>query len=112
MKVYMKQLSFNCFLAAVLFVSSINADAAAGTDGNAPAVDLWKLANERAQIHRFSTLIDSHGVKRFLSDETGLQAAIDWCKQTGVTKVYVEEFRDGYQAERATLENAKKRFLE
>ena len=45
-----------------------------------------------------------------MSSEEGLTKAIAWCRQTGVTKVYVEEFRDGYQADRAVLTLAKKRF--
>ena len=42
----------------------------------------------------------------------GIEKAIDWCKRTAVTKVYVETFRDGYQAERTALQHAKERFLE
>ena len=110
MKDHMKQLSFNYLLAAILIALGMKSGNATGAEAATPSIDLWKLANERAPIHRFSTLITSHEVQRFLSNETGLQAAIDWCKQTGATKVYVEEFRDNYQAERATLENAKQRF--
>jgi hypothetical protein len=72
--------------------------------------DLWKLANECAQTHRFSTLFTSHDVREYLSQPDKLQAAIDWCKKTGVTKVYIEEFRDGYHAERAALEIARDKF--
>jgi hypothetical protein len=106
----MKGPSINYLLAVVLFASGIKLQNAAGAELATPSPDLWILAKERAQVHRFSTLITSHEVQRYLSNETNLQAAIDWCKQTGVTKVYVEEFRDNYQAERSTLENAKKRF--
>jgi hypothetical protein len=38
-----------------------------------------------------------------LANESGLATAIDWCKRTAVTQVYVECFRDGYQADRTTL---------
>lgn len=72
--------------------------------------DLWQLAKQEKPIHCFSTLFTAHDVRRYLSSEEGLQAAMDWCKATGVTKVYVEVFRDGYQAERATLEKARERF--
>jgi hypothetical protein len=75
---------------------------------NAPS--LWNLAYQNAQVHRFSTLFTAQDVRRFLSTDEGLGAALDWCKQTGVTKVYIEEFRDGYQAERPTLEKARKTF--
>ena len=73
--------------------------------------NLWALARKRAPTHRFSTLFTAQDVKARFSDETGLREAIEWCKQTGVTKVYIEEFRDGYRAERETLLNAKRRFL-
>ena len=76
----------------------------------APAVDLWTLANQQSKVHRFSTLLTAHDVRQYLSSDEGLQAAIEWCKQTGITKVYIEEFRDGYQAERATIEKASRAF--
>jgi hypothetical protein len=72
--------------------------------------DLWTLARSQATTHRFSTLFTAHDVKNRLSTEEGIDAAIDWCKRTAVTKVYVETFRDGYQAERAALQRAKERF--
>src|SRR5579859_5317948 len=72
--------------------------------------DLWKLANDSARTHRFSTLFTSHDVRDYLSNEQKLREAIDWCKKTGVTKVYLEEFRDGYQAQRATLELSREKF--
>jgi hypothetical protein len=72
--------------------------------------ELWNLANHSAQTHRFSTLFTSHDVRQYLSNEAGIQGAISWCKQTGVTKVYIEEFRDGYQAESSTLESARDKF--
>jgi hypothetical protein len=39
-----------------------------------------------------------------------LRNAIEWCKETGITKVYLETFRSGYVAEAHTILNAKKRF--
>jgi len=50
-------------------------------------------------------------VKNHLSSDSGIDKAIDWCKSTAVTKVYVESFRDGYQAERAALQHTKDQFL-
>ena len=74
--------------------------------------DLSDLARSRAEIHRFSTLFTAQDVKNRLSTDAGIDQAIDWCKRTAVTKVYVEAFRDGYQAERSALQHAKERFLE
>jgi hypothetical protein len=84
--------------------------AAGARAGAAAATDLWQLARQRGQAHRFSTLFSAQDVQSRLGSEEGLKAAVDWCKKTAVTKVYIETFRDGYQAERATLERAKKRF--
>ena len=57
--------------------------------------DLWGLARRQTATHRFSTLFTAHDVKNHLSKEEGIDAAIDWCKRSAVTKVYIESFRDG-----------------
>ena len=75
-------------------------------------VDLWKLANEKKDTFRFSTLFTAQNVRDLLSDEEGLKKSIDWCKQTGVTRVFVESFRSAYTAERKTLERVKAAYLE
>ena len=76
-----------------------------------PSASLWDLAQREKTTHRFSTLFTAQDVRGRLSSDAGLDTAIDWCKGTAVTQVYLEEFRDGYQAERATLLHAKERFL-
>jgi hypothetical protein len=75
------------------------------------ASDLWPLARQNSTVHRFATLFSAQDVRDHLSSESGLRQAVDWCKQTGVTHVFIETFRDGYQAERAALQTAKQRFL-
>ena len=65
----------------------------------AEQANLWALAKSKRDVHRFSTLITAQQVRDHLSTEKGIDAAIDWCKKTAVTKVYIEVFRDGYQAE-------------
>src|SRR5208283_4859069 len=75
-------------------------------DGQAPltpnatteAEAAWQLARQGAQTHRFSTLFTAQDVRGYLGSEEGWQQAMAWCKKTGVTKVYIEAFRDGYQA--------------
>jgi len=76
----------------------------------ADSANLWELAKSKQTVHRFSTLITAQQVRDHLSTEKGIDAAIDWCKKTAVSKVYVEVFRDGYQAKRETLQHAKERF--
>jgi hypothetical protein len=72
--------------------------------------ELWDLARSKQAVHRFSTLFTAQDVRERLATEDGIKAALRWCKQTGITKVYVESFRDGYQAPRDLLERARDRF--
>ena len=74
--------------------------------------NLWDLARRETSVHRFSTLFTAQDVDNTLAKEQGLAGAVDWCKRTGVTQVYIETFRDGHQAARATLEKARKRFAD
>ncbi len=76
----------------------------------APAWPLWDLARQKRGVHRFSTLVTAQQVRDHLASPEGIEAAIRWCRQTGVTKVYIESFRDGYQASAETLETARDRF--
>lgn len=78
----------------------------------AEPVDLWSLAQAKQSAHRYSTLITASQVRDLLATEEGIDAAIDWCKKTGVTKVYIETFRSNYMASAENLQRAKKRFLE
>jgi hypothetical protein len=73
-------------------------------------VDLWELAREKAGMHRYSTLFTAQDVRDFLSAEKKIQEAVEWCRKTGVTRVFIESFRDAYQAERENLLQAKKVF--
>ena len=82
---------------------------ARGAGGSGEPTDLWNLARSKQQAHRFSTLFTAQDVRNRLNTDEGIDSAIDWCKRTAVTKVYVETFRDGYQAERPTLQHAKER---
>jgi len=75
-----------------------------------PAPALWASAQQSADIHRFSTLFTAQCVESYLSSEADIAESIRWCKASGVTKVYLEEYRDGYQAERQTLLQARDRF--
>jgi hypothetical protein len=71
---------------------------------------LWNLANQKKDLLRISTLFTAQNVRDHLSDEDGINAAVAWCKKTGVTHVFIETFRSNYTAERSTLERAKARF--
>jgi len=71
---------------------------------------LWDLANQNRGLLNIATLFTAQDVRGYLSSDKGINDAIDWCKKTGVTHVFIETFRDGYTAERDTLEHAKSRF--
>jgi len=75
-----------------------------------PEPHLWTLAQASADFHRFSTLFTAQCVHSYLSSEDDMAEAIRWCKASGVTKVYLEEYRDGYQADAQTLRRARDRF--
>ncbi len=71
---------------------------------------LWDLARQNREVLKISTLFTAQNVREYLSNEKGIDDAMKWCKETGVTHVFIETFRDGYTAERKTLEDAKSRF--
>ncbi|MCF7668786.1 MAG: hypothetical protein K9N48_03310 [Verrucomicrobia bacterium] len=97
------------------FVCAVSLYAAAFSNAaNAANVEaeLWDLANKQKQVHQYSTLFTAHNVREYLSSESGIEEAIEWCKNTGVTKVYLETFRSDYTAREADLKRAKQMFLD
>jgi hypothetical protein len=74
------------------------------------AQSLWDLANQNKESLRIATLFPAQNVRDYLSTDEGITKAIQWCKQTGVTHVFLEEFRGNYTADRAVLERAKAKF--
>ena len=74
------------------------------------AQDLWQLAQARRDDHVFSTLFPAQSVQEQLNTDAGIDDAIEWCRQTAVTRVYVESFRSGLEADEANLVRARDRF--
>lgn len=72
-------------------------------------MELWELAQSKRHIHRFSTIFTAEQVKRDFQTPAKIDEAIDWCKRTGVTRVYIESYR-GVQVELPILANAHERF--
>lgn len=70
----------------------------------------WELAQQNAKIFRFSTLFTAQDMRRYLSADEGINQALGWCKETGVTHVYLETFRGGYQVPKEVMLKAKERF--
>jgi hypothetical protein len=70
------------------------------------------LANRNKDLLRVSTIFTAQDVRDKLSYQEGLDSAIMWCRDAGVTRVFIESFRNGYTAEQDVLENARDRFRE
>jgi hypothetical protein len=77
-----------------------------------PPATRWDLANQNKDLLRVSTIFTAQDVRDKLSYQAGLDSAIMWCKDAGVTRVFIESFRNGYTAEKDMLTNARDRFLE
>lgn len=96
---------------AIMLPLALGVVAAAAPPASRSSVGMWDLARSKQDVHRFSVVVTAQQVGECLSREEGLAAAVDWCKRTGVTKVYLETFRDGLRAEQVTLQRAKTRLL-
>ena len=72
--------------------------------------DLWNLARQHRGDHVFSTLFEAPTVTKQLSTDSDIGQAIDWCKRTAITKVYIESFRNGHKVARDVLVRARDRF--
>ena len=73
---------------------------------------LWELAQANKDTLRISTLFPAQDVRDRLSTDAGIDDAIEWCKKTGVTRAFIESYRDGYTAQKPALEHARSRFTE
>jgi hypothetical protein len=100
-----------CVIISIILFTMFGVDISKG-DFEVKNYDLWDLANKKRDVHRFSTLFTAQNVRDLLSTDEGLNNAIEWCKNTAVTHVYIESYRDGYTAERSALEKAKKFFID
>ena len=56
---------------------------------------------------QWETLFTAQDVRDHLSTPAGRERALGFCRRMGISKVYVEVFRDGYQADAATLRTAR-----
>jgi hypothetical protein len=55
----------------------------------------------------WSTLFTAQDVRGHLATPQGRAEALEFCRKMGISKVYVEAFRDGYQADAETLRAAR-----
>jgi hypothetical protein len=77
----------------------------------ASAQSLWDTAKKNKDVLKISTLFIAQDVRDFLSTPAGLDNAVIWCRQTGITRVFIESFRGGYYADRDAMVRARDRFL-
>jgi hypothetical protein len=97
-----KILTILAFAAAILTVQ-LNSYLAAQT--------LWETAKKNKDVLTISTLFIAQDVRDYLSSPDGLDNAVKWCKETGITRVFIETFRGGYYAEKDALIKARDRFI-
>ncbi len=60
-----------------------------------------------AQAVQWETLFTAQDVRDHLSTPAGREQALGFCRRMGITKVYLEVFRDGYQANADTLKASR-----
>ncbi|MBI1941072.1 MAG: hypothetical protein HYS33_06155, partial [Acidobacteria bacterium] len=70
------------------------------------ALLVW-AAPPRLAATDWSTLFTAQDVREHLSSAEGREQALAFCRKMGLSKVYVETYRDTYQADAATLKTAR-----
>lgn len=63
-----------------------------------------------ARATQWETLFTAQDVRDHLSTPAGREQALGFCRRMGISKVYIEVFRDGYQADAATLKASRDYF--
>lgn len=71
--------------------------------------ELWQAVQGARDVHRVSTLFTAQNLRDRLESEEGLARAVGWCRDTGVTKAYVESFRGNYRVPRELLVRVRDR---
>ncbi|MCL5006208.1 MAG: hypothetical protein M1404_06705 [Acidobacteria bacterium] len=56
---------------------------------------------------QWETLFTAQDVRDYLSTPAGREQALGFCRRMGITKVYLEVFRNGYQAKADTLKTSR-----
>ena len=100
MKTNLRRLSVIALYTAVTFIYS----------GSAWSQPLWDAAQKNKDVLRISTLFTAQDCRDKINTPEGLEAAVKWCKETGLTRVFIETFRGAYYAEKETLIKARDRF--
>ena len=73
---------------------------------------LWNTAKNNRDVLTISTLFIAQDVRDFLSTPAGLNNAINWCKETGITRVFIESFRGRVLCRQGGSDKCKKTVFE
>jgi hypothetical protein len=65
------------------------------------------LSTLPARAVEWETLFTAQDVRDHLASGEGRAQALEFCRRMGISKVYIETFRDGYQADEETLKTAR-----
>ncbi len=101
MKIYLKHLFINThqnyrsLVPVIMFITFLLLPAITVSSDESKLSFLAKIYEKTFQ---FSTLITAQTVRDDFSTDEGVDKAIQWCKETGVTRVFIETFRNGYMA--------------
>jgi hypothetical protein len=96
--------------AVAISSTALTEHAMAQDPGLGTAQALWNLAQQKKDVLTLTGWFTAQDVDNFLATADGMNNAIHWCKQNGVTKVHLEAFGRGLYAGRKTLVDAKSRF--
>ncbi|HZL10360.1 MAG TPA: hypothetical protein VFC65_10210, partial [Prolixibacteraceae bacterium] len=72
---------------------------------------LWNTMQNEKAVLTLSAWVTAQEVDQYMASDEGLDNAIKWCKQYGVTKVNLEAYGRGHYAKRENLLKAKARLL-
>jgi hypothetical protein len=86
------------------------ASSASAASRAAGGPNLADLARRYEKFHRYSTLFTAQAVRRTLSTSEDLDKAIDWCKRSGIRRVFLETFRGNFMPDPNVLVRARDRF--
>lgn len=68
---------------------------------------MMTLAPRPLAAVKWETLFTAQDVRDLLSTPQGREQALGFCRRMRISKVYIESFRDGYQADVSTLKTAR-----
>jgi hypothetical protein len=71
---------------------------------------LWDLAMENKETLKISTLFMAQNVQKYFGAEEGIDEAIRWCMDAGISRVFIEGFRNGITVNSELLIHSKEKF--